>query len=176
MKTAILLTLFCFFAVCLSAGVISREEALRMAFPGAVIESKILFLTEDEMKEAEKISGSRLSSALVTRYTAKNGGALAGIAYLDTHTVRTKKESLMVMMDSTGKVKRIEVVAFLEPKEYLPPDLWYSQFQGKILNDDLRLERGIRAVTGATLTAKATTDAVRRAIAIEQVLKKKGKI
>ena len=56
--------------------------------------------------------------------------------------------------------------AFREPREYLPRDGWYRQFDGERLTDDLVLKRRIRPITGATLTAGATTAAVRRVLAI----------
>jgi Na+-translocating ferredoxin:NAD+ oxidoreductase RnfG subunit len=77
------------------------------------------------------------------------------------------------MLDADGKMKRIEVVAFLEPPEYQPSERWYDQFAGKKLEQNLRLSGEIHPVTGATLTAKATTEAVRRVLAIDQMLLQK---
>jgi Na+-translocating ferredoxin:NAD+ oxidoreductase RnfG subunit len=74
-----------------------------------------------------------------------------------------------------GTVKRVEVVAFLEPPEYMPSERWYQQFEGQQLDEDLTLDRDIHAVTGATLTAKATTAAVRRMIAIDQIVQRRRK-
>ena len=76
----------------------------------------------------------------------------------------------MIAIAADGTLKRVEVVAFREPLDYLPPDRWYQQFEDRSLDDELELKRGIRAITGATLTARATTDAIRRAMAIHQVL------
>jgi Na+-translocating ferredoxin:NAD+ oxidoreductase RnfG subunit len=76
----------------------------------------------------------------------------------------------MVAVDADGKVLRVEVLAFREPQDYLPRDLWYGQFDGKKLDDDLDVKRAIRGVTGATLTVRATTDAVRRILAIHRLL------
>ena len=61
------------------------------------------------------------------------------------------------------------MVSFREPLDYLPREGWYRQFDGEQLDDDLQLKRDIRPVTGATLTARATTEAVRRVLAIHQV-------
>ena len=44
------------------------------------------------------------------------------------------------------------------------------QYDGEKLDDDLSLKRDIRPVTGATLTARATTEAVRRVLAIHRVV------
>jgi Na+-translocating ferredoxin:NAD+ oxidoreductase RnfG subunit len=78
----------------------------------------------------------------------------------------------MVVIDPSGAVRRVEVVSFREPLDYVPREGWYRQFDGEELDDDLQLKRDIRPVTGATLTARATTDAVRRVLAIHQVAEK----
>ena len=79
-------------------------------------------------------------------------------------------ETIMVVVDVLGKASRIEVLSFQEPEEYLPRPHWYEQFQGKILNDELSMKRGIRPVAGATLTARATTEAARRVLALHVVI------
>ncbi|MCI0413195.1 FMN-binding protein [bacterium] len=173
MKTIALLIVL--FANAVFAKTIGREEALKAAFPGAEIRSQVIFLTDPEKQEVEKVSGAIISTVLVASYRALQNGKEIGRAYLDTHTVRTKKESLLVILHPDGTLKRVEVVAFLEPPEYLPSERWYQQFEGKALGENLKLERDIHAVTGATLTAKATTEAVRRVLAIDALLQRKGK-
>jgi len=76
----------------------------------------------------------------------------------------------MVALDAAGAVSRVEVLSFREPQEYLPRDAWYEQFDGRRLDAELRLKRGVRGVTGATLTARATTEAVRRVLALHAVI------
>jgi len=152
---------------------ITREEALELAFPDATIQSSVVFLSDQEKKLAEENSGVKLPSALVARYVAVRGQTIVGRAYLDTHVVRTKKESLLIILDPDGKVRRVEVVAFLEPPEYQPNRKWYEQFEGKDLNKELQLKRQIHPVTGASLTARATTEAVRRVLAIDRILQQK---
>jgi len=154
----------------LFAGVISRDQALALAFPGAQIQTNMLFLTKDEIKNAGQISGTEVSSALVAQYQALSSGKPIGRAYLDTHIVRTKRESLLVMLNPDASVRRIEVVAFEEPPEYLPSAKWYDQFTGKKLDASVSLKGSIHPVTGASLTARAVTDAVRRVLAIDQVI------
>jgi hypothetical protein len=163
-------------AVCqavLGASVISREEALALAYPGASIRPETIFLTEQERKEAATRAGVEIASPLVARYIATRDGKLAGRAYVDTHTVRTKKESLLILLGENGLVKRIEVTAFLEPPEYQVSPSWYAQYQGKTLDENLNLQRSVRPVAGATLTATAANQAVRRVLAIDQVLQQR---
>lgn len=150
---------------------VSVEEALDLAFPGATIRRETLFLTDDQVREASELSGADVASALVTRYAATDAdGVVVGHAYLDTHRVRTLPETLMIVVGPDGTVGRVEVVVFREPVEYMPREGWYRQYDGQELDDALSLKRDIRPVTGATLTARATTDAARRVLAIHRVV------
>lgn len=146
------------------------DEALRLAFPGCQVARRTAYLTPEQMAAARALAGVEVPSALVTSYAATCGGKPGGIAYLDTHRVRTLPETVLVVVDPAGAVRRLEVLSFSEPEEYMPRGAWYGQFLGRRLDGDLQLKRGIRPVTGATLTARATTAAVRRVLALHQVI------
>jgi hypothetical protein len=152
---------------------LTQEEALKLAFPGAVVVRRTVFLTEAEQKEAAALSGGPPPSALAVAYVATKDGRLAGTAYFDTHVVRTLAETLMVAVDPAGRITRIEVLSFSEPEEFMPREHWYAQFPGKALDGELSLKRGIRPVSGATLTARATAEAARRVLALHQVLSRR---
>ena len=145
-------------------------EALKLAFPEAKIERRTAYLTAAQGKRARELAGTEIPSALVTYYVAARQGKPAGTAYFDTHRVRTLPETLMIVIDPQDRVARIEVISFREPEEYMPRGTWYEQFRGRVLGPDLQLKRDIRPVTGATLTARATTEAVRRVLALHRVI------
>ena len=154
---------------------ITVEEALALAFPDATTERQTLFLSDEQRRWVAEESGAEVSSSLATRYVARGGdGAVRGWAYLDTHRVRTLPETVMVVLDADGTVRRVEVVTFREPLEYMPRKGWYEQYEGQELDDDLALKRDIRPVTGATLTARATTEAVRRVLALHEAVMDEG--
>jgi len=150
---------------------LTQEEALRLAFPDAKVEARNAFLTNDQRRAAKALSGEdEPPSALVRYYVATKDGHPAGEAYFDTHVVRTMSETVMVVVSPEGRIVRIEVLSFSEPEEYMPRAKWYEQFRGRQLDDELSLKRSIHPVSGATLTARATTDAARRVLAIYRVL------
>lgn len=146
------------------------EEALALAFPDCRVERRTAFLTPEEVARARQLAGVEVPSALQTYYVARREGKPAGTAYFDTHRVRTLPETVMVVVDPDGRVARVEVLSFREPEDYLPRDAWYGQFEGKALDGELDTKRGVRPVTGATLTTRATTAAVRRVLALHQVI------
>jgi hypothetical protein len=158
-----------------AAADITREEALALAFPGAQVRAEQVFMTAEQQKRAADRAGVEVPSALVARYVATKDGQVIGRGYVDTSTVRTKKETLMISLDATGRVKRIDVTAFLEPVEYRAPDAWLRQYRERQLNDELGLNRAIRPIAGATLTARAVNEAVRRVLAIDEVLQAGGR-
>ncbi len=158
-----------------SAADITRDEALALAFPGATIRAEQLFMTPEQQKRAAATGGVEVSSALVARYVATKDGQAIGRAYVDTSTVRTKKETLLISLDPAGRVKRIDVTAFLEPAEYHAPEAWLRQYRDRALSDELALNKAIRPIAGATLTARAVNAAVRRVLAIDQVLQDGGR-
>ena len=154
----------------LQAQGITREEALAGVYPGAQIRSEQLFLTAPQMKDATAKAGTAVTSALVARYIARRDGQVIGRAYVDTHIVRTKKESLLISLDAAGRLLRVDVTAFLEPPEYRASEPWLRQYQGRAIGPDLSLNRAIRPIAGATLTARAANAAVRRVLAIDATL------
>jgi len=153
---------------------VTREEALKSVYPGAAIADERVFLTPSQQKQVITQSDADVPSALVARYIATKDGAVIGRAYVDTHVVRTKKESLLISLDSKGQVLRIDVLAFSEPPEYRASEPWLRQYRGKALSDDLEINRAIRPIAGATLTARETNNAVRRVLAIDAVLQNGG--
>jgi hypothetical protein len=150
---------------------LSQEQALRLAFgEGATTQKKTAYLTEAQLARARELAGVEVSSALVTRYEGRGGGASLGFAYFDTHVVRTLPETLMIVVGPDGAVRRVDVVVFSEPEDYLPRAAWFSEFHGRKLDRELSVKRGIHGITGATLSSGAATDAVRRILAIHATL------
>lgn len=151
-------------------GLMSREEALAQVFPGASLSAERVFLTPEQRAEAAALAEDEVENGLIARYVATQDGRVVGRAYIDTHIVRTKRESLLVSLEPNGRLRRIDVTAFLEPPDYLAPERWRGQYPGRSLDDDLALQRAIRPIAGATLTALAVNAAVRRVMAIDRVL------
>ncbi len=147
------------------------ENALRNMFPGSEIEVKNIIITKEEKKKIEKLARSRLSTRLISIYLVKEGGKVIAYGYVDIHKVRTHTETVLIVISPEGKVLGVEVLAFHEPLEYMADENWLKLFEGKSLRTDkLRLNRDIPNITGSTLTARAITKAVRRALAIWEVL------
>jgi hypothetical protein len=154
-------------------GVLTQEEALRLAFPGAPVQRRTAYLDEAQLKEARRLAGAgvEVSQRVVTYYLASRNGRPVGVAYFDAHRVRTLAEVLMLVVDPAARLQRIEVLKFAEPPEYRASERWLAQFDSRPLAPELSLKRGVVNMTGATLTANAVTGAARRTLALHAVIR-----
>jgi Na+-translocating ferredoxin:NAD+ oxidoreductase RnfG subunit len=159
-------------------GTLTQEEALRLAFPApAHIERRTAYLDEAQLSHAKKLAGGgiEITQRVITYYEGKRADAVTGVAYFDSHRVRTVGEVLMIVVGRGDEIQRIEVLRFSEPPEYKASGAWLEQFDDKKLGPDLSLKRGIVNMTGATLTSVAVTNAARRVLALHAVIQPFGK-
>ena len=148
----------------------SKEAALRLAFPEAEsVEARTIFLAPGEIRRIEDLAQSRLESRLVTVYVGRKAGGVLGYAFIETHVVRTMPETVLIVLTPEGRVRAVHVLAFHEPLDYLPSSRWLGQFAGCRLTPYLRVGREIHGISGATLSSRAISDAVRRLLAIYRV-------
>ena len=118
----------------------------------------------------EKFARAPLDSQIVTLHVGWRGDEVLGYALIDVHTVRSLPQALMTVLTPKGVVRSVRILAFHEPTEYKPPDRWLAQFDGRQLGPELQLGRGVQAIAGATLSSRAATRSVRRALALYRVL------
>lgn len=153
----------------------SQQEALDWAFPEAEhVESRSFVLTDDQVQRVEALSRTKLETKLVRLFTALRGDQVLGYAFIDQHIVRTLPEAFLVVLTADGSVARLRVLAFYEPPEYMPPERWLHQFEGKDGAAPLRLQRDVHGIAGSTLSSQAVTGGVRRALALHQILVRQG--
>jgi Na+-translocating ferredoxin:NAD+ oxidoreductase RnfG subunit len=158
------------------AAQLSLKEALESAFPPpAVIERRTAFLSPQDLAAAQAGAGADapVTQRVVTYYVARRDGAPIGVAYFDSHRVRTLNEVVMIVVEpgASGRpdrIRNIEVLRFAEPPEYHAGRAWLDQFKEKALTQELSLKRSIANMTGATLTSNAVVRAARRVLALHQ--------
>ena len=152
-------------------GVITRSEALAAVYPGAEVTRDRVILTREQMAAVASIARVGMQGRIFPRYIARNeDGAVVGRAYIDTHTPKTERQSLLISLDTAGRIKRVDVTVFFEPAQYMAPQDWLRQFDGEVLHDGLAIRRGIRRIAGSSFTGRAISNAVRRVLALDQVL------
>jgi len=148
----------------------TEKAALARAFPDRAVERRTLYLTPEQVSAVQKAARSKLPSPIVTVFEARGDGGVLGRAVLDTHVVRTMPETALTAVDPDGRLRMVLILQFGEPPDYLPREGWLKTLPATGLGDELWPGRGVRRVTGATLTVQALTEAVRRSLAIDAVV------
>ena len=152
-----------------NAAFMTQPQALAQAFPGAKIERRVIALTADQARAAEARARAKLSSRLVTAYLARRDGALVGTAFFDARTVRTMPGVFMIVVAPDSTLERVDVLAFHEPPDYRPPNRWLGLAARRRLGESLWPGRDLPRLSGATLSARAVTEAARTSLALYEV-------
>ena len=144
----------------------SKDEAFEKAFgAGASVEALPVFLTEEQVAAIEAKAKVKLDSQLFTFYEGRREGQVVAYAAIESHTVRTQAETLLLVLSPQGQLTKTVVLAFHEPPEYQPPERWHAKLQGKKI-EELVLNYGVDGVSGATLSVRAALDSARKVMAI----------
>lgn len=146
---------------------VTKDEALKM-YLGTPCERKTVFLTDEQVQLIQRTSKAKVESKIVTYYSHPNG-----FAYFETRTIRTMPATFIVVLDTAGAIRAVEMLAFYEPEDYLPPKRWMKTFETKTLSNDLWLKRGVYNISGATLSAQAVTESIRKILATHTIAVRK---
>jgi Na+-translocating ferredoxin:NAD+ oxidoreductase RnfG subunit len=150
----------------------SKNEAMELAFgKDAQVESKSLFPDEQQTANIEQLAKAKLASGMLTFYVGKLQDKILGYAAIETITVRTKPETLLIVLTPEGELRNVTTLAFHEPPEYQPPERWFEQLYKKPLAN-MAFNKGIDGIAGATLSTRADLDSVRKIMAVYQVMVK----
>ena len=151
----------------------SKNEAMELAFGvGTPIEPLSLFPDEEQIVKIEQEAKIKLESGLFTFYVGKNQDKILGYAAIETSTVRTKPETLLIVLTPEGELRNVYTLAFHEPSEYEPPQAWYEKLYNKPL-DNMHFNKGIDGISGATLSTRTALSSIRKVMMIYQIMIKK---
>jgi uncharacterized protein with FMN-binding domain len=148
----------------------SKNEAMELAFgKKAHVEMLSLFPDDQQINKIQELAKVKLDSGLFTFYTGKDKDNLLGYASIETITVRTKPETLMVVLTPTGDLRNVYTLAFHEPPEYQPPERWFSQLYNRSLVE-MDFNKGVDGISGATLSTRSAISSIRKVMAIYQIM------
>lgn len=148
----------------------SLKESLDSAFPRATsVEKRTIFLSDKQVQTIKKISGMTPDSKIHIFYEFKSKSEVLGYGIIDSHVLRTKSETVLYLIDRNGNLINSEILAFFEPPDYMPSAKWLDLFDGKNVNDELRVGKKIPNITGATITSHEFSRNTRKILAIYKV-------
>lgn len=148
----------------------SKNEAMALVFgKGAQIESLSLFPDDDQIAQIQALAKTKLDSGLFTFYVGKEQGKITSYAAIETSTVRTKPETLMIVLAADGQLSNVYTLAFHEPPEYQPPQRWHDKLLKRPLAD-MDFNKGVDGISGATLSARSALTSIRKVMAVYEVM------
>ncbi|MEE9615164.1 MAG: FMN-binding protein [Thermodesulfobacteriota bacterium] len=150
----------------------TEQEVLERAFPGAEIEKKRLKISPGERERIEELIKGKYFKKSISFHIARKEGRTLGYATVPNEVGKTRRITFMVVMDRDGKVKSVDILVFRESHGYeIENPRWRKQFEGKTIEDPIRPRRDIKNISGATLSVRAVTRGVKKALAAFEVLR-----
>ena len=140
---------------------LSVEDALNKYFPGYEIKNKKLFLSKDNIEKLSAKAESKFSNRIFSYYEASKNGQRVYTAYLITHKLRTRTQTMFIVFKTNGEMKSAEVIAFYEPEEYIMTQPWLKQFINK-KSQQMPNTSNVMKVSNSTISYNETTKAIRR--------------
>ncbi len=145
---------------------LAKDEALELAFPGdGEVETLNYLLNAEQVEKIEQKARTRVTSKIFTFFRGVLKDGTEGYAFIDTTKIRTNFATSMIILSANGSVRDVVVLAFYEPKEYIPSDSWFEQFIEKNTRDSLRIDQEIHGILGSTLSVRGLTGSVAVALA-----------
>ena len=168
MRIHFLLIIFSITAISVSAAANVLEKALKASFPNGYSE-KTIMLTNSEKDIIEASAKALLNSQIITVYQGKNNNGTDNYAILANANVRTHPVVFLGIIDNEGTIISVYIIAFLEPRDYLPTESWINLLPGISKSEQLFPGSSIANITEATLTARTITRELRLMLEVIQL-------
>ena len=154
------------------------DKALQKIFKGATAFERFEFeLTEKQIAEVERtadLSFGTSHSLRVVVFRAVKDGSTVGYAFEDTVIGKWGPIHYLLALNTDGSVKEALVLDYDEIRgKPVAKRRFLRQYEGKGLQDPLRLRRDIDGVTGATISSRSMTDGIRKLLHIFEAIKPK---
>jgi len=129
-----------------------------------LVEFQRVHLSAKRRDEIQRQLGQALEKEEYIFYVARSADRVDGYALFDHEIGQHEYIDFATFFDAAGRVTRVEVVAYREPYgEGIRSKRFRDQFIGKEAESGFRPGHDIDVISGATLSARAMTKAVKRA-------------
>jgi Na+-transporting NADH:ubiquinone oxidoreductase subunit NqrC len=141
-------------------------QAQEAIFPGAALTPAPVVLTDAQRKAIESASGVRVRNREQQVWKVSGGGWFILDQVLGKHEFITWALGLL----ADGSVKQIEILDYRETYgSEIRDERWRAQFVGKTSRSELKLDKDVKNISGATLSCRHITDGVKRLLAFHDV-------
>lgn len=138
------------------------EKVLRGIFPDIDdIRKKTVSISKNDKKRISVLSGKKNIPDIFTYYEVRP----LGYAVIKNAKGRYKDFTFMVVVNSKGSIEMVKILKYDELfGRKIKDERFLSRFKEKTLNSPLKINVDIDAMTGATISCKALTEGVKKAL------------
>lgn len=148
---------------CHAATYLTIDQAQAALFPGETLVLQQRILTPEQIKAVEASAKSPVRSSELRVWKSFTGGYFFVDQVIGKHDLIT----FALAVDGDGAVKGIEILEYREAYGYEVRNAkWRAQFIGKTHAAPLTVDSDIKSISGATLSTRHVTEAVRRLLAV----------
>ena len=175
--------------VCFAFTLLTKEKALKEVFwSGAQIETETVELTGETLENIKKRLGGSMvyeqqdseSAKVKEKHTVDfhfglKDGKKRGVAIIDVEPGKWGPVEFITAMDVKGTVKKVRVMSYQEQRgRPIARNSFLNQYRGKSSSSPMQVGKDIVGVSGATISSRSATFAVKKAIVMyEEVYLKK---
>jgi Na+-translocating ferredoxin:NAD+ oxidoreductase RnfG subunit len=157
-------------ALCMPAyatSYLTADQAAGLMFPGAALAPATRTLTGAEARAIAAAAGVKPLSPTLRAWKVAGGGWFIVDEVVGKHEFIT----FAVGIDAAGAVRGVEILEYREVYggEIRNP-AWRAQFTGKKVDAQLKLDKDIRNISGATLSSRHITDGVKRLLVTHKLV------
>jgi len=148
------------------------EEALKRLLPEAdAIREEQIALTAEQKQAVEQLIDTRIKEERYTLWHASRQNTPIGNAVQVEAIGKERPITFLVAANPSGAILGIEVLIYRESRgDEIRSGRFMKQFAGKTLSAPLKLGQDIDAISGATLSSRATAYAAKKALALINVI------
>ncbi|MEW6684033.1 MAG: FAD:protein FMN transferase [Nitrospirota bacterium] len=151
---------------------LSREEALRVLMPDADrFRDETIALTDAHRARMQTLMDGRIRDTEATFWVGEREGRVIGYATVLNVIGKEQPITFMVAVAPEGSVRGVQVLTYRESQgSEIRSKRFLDQFAGKTLAAPLKLGRDVHGISGASLSSRSTTYAVKKALALVAVV------
>jgi Na+-translocating ferredoxin:NAD+ oxidoreductase RnfG subunit len=164
---------------------LSEDAALKAVFPGTdKVVTEARALTPDEVKAVKGQLGDKWTlyqsgaktaemteNDTVKFYFGTKAGQKTGVALVEVQPGKWGPVKYIVALDLAGKVTDLAVMSYVEQRgRPISTKRFLNQFVGKTVKSPVQIGKDVDAVSGATISSRASAFAVKKVLALYDVV------
>jgi Na+-translocating ferredoxin:NAD+ oxidoreductase RnfG subunit len=147
---------------------LTEEQALKIVFPKSQrIERDELHLSPETKSRIQDRIGWKFPEDGFQIFRGESNGKLDGYAVIQETIGKHRPITYIVGITPEGKVFDVEIMVYRESKgSEVRRKRFNAQYEGKTLQDPIRINKDIINVTGATMSVRSISAGVKRALVL----------